>query len=160
MISNDTKVNNLDETNQLLVVRLCHLRKETKTSEYGFNLKGKSIESCHYIGKVDANTKADSAGLKSGDKILEINRINIHKLQYDEIIQLIKLGLTRRGRKHKSELLLMVIDKDIDECFKRSNMPIDNFNNNFKIVINSSCFNFKNSDENDNVDACLKIKDK
>jgi hypothetical protein len=53
----------------------------------------------------------------------------------------------------------MVIDKDIDEFFKRSNMPIDNFNNNFKIIINSSCFNFKNSDENDNVDACSKIKD-
>ena len=47
-----------DENSQIskekvIEVRLCHLRKGSNNVEYGFNLKGKSYEDSHIIGKVD-----------------------------------------------------------------------------------------------------------
>jgi len=133
----------------LIIVRLCHLKKESKNNEFGFNLRKKSKEDCHYIGRVDKNTPADLSGLKSGDKILEINRINIDNLNHDEILKLLKMGLNRRGKIYKNELLLMVIDKDVDEKFKISNQSIDSFDQKFEIEIKSSCLNFRNLEDGD-----------
>ena len=143
-----------EKENAPLIVRLCHLKKDSKTIEYGFNLRGKSCENCRYIGKVDTNTKADLAGLRSGDKILEINRVNIHKMRHEEIIQLIKAGLTRNGKKHKNEVLFMVIDEAIDEKFRQPGMPVQTLSSNFKIVISSSCYKFKNSDDDEDDAVC------
>ena len=38
---------------RVIEVRLCHLKKASDNVEYGFNLKGKSYEDSHIIGKVD-----------------------------------------------------------------------------------------------------------
>ena len=138
---------------KLFTVRLCHLKKNSKSSnsssneEYGFNLKAKTSGHCHYIGRVDKNTPADLAGVKSGDKIIEINNMNIHSMGFEQIMQQIKTGLNRNGKCYKDELLLMVIDTQIDEYYNKINAPIQGYNQNFSILYKSSNFTYINVDD-------------
>ncbi len=108
-----------DFNEKLFEVRICHLKKYLMNNEFGFNLKAKTGEKCHIIGKVDPETPAFFAGLKSGDKIIEINNSNIHGLNYNEIMQKIKFGYVRNGKCYKDELLLMVIDNKIEEHYNK-----------------------------------------
>ena len=141
--------------NKLFTVRLCHLKKSSKTSlakndEYGFNLKAKTSGLCHYIGRVDLNTPADLGGLKSGDKIIEINNMNVHNFNFEQIMQHIKMGLNRNGKCYKDEVLLMVIDQKIDEYYNNINAPIEGYNPNFSIMYKSSNFTYINVDSSQN----------
>jgi hypothetical protein len=52
--------------------RLCHIKKLYASQQYGFELHVKNIKD-HFIGKVYANSPADIAGLKSGDRIIAVN---------------------------------------------------------------------------------------
>lgn len=110
-----------DFNEKLFEVRICHLKKYLMNNEFGFNLKAKTNEKCHIIGKVDPETPAFFAGLKSGDKIIEINNSNIHGLNYNEIMQKIKFGYVRNGKCYKDELLLMVIDNKVEEHYNKIN---------------------------------------
>jgi Na(+)/H(+) exchange regulatory cofactor NHE-RF1 len=53
--------------------RLCHLKKWDNFNGYGFNLHAERSKTSQHIGKVDLNSPAESAGLKEGDRIIEVN---------------------------------------------------------------------------------------
>ena len=57
--------------------RLCHLIKWSDFDGYGFNLHADRSKSGQFVGKVDANSPAQSAGLREGDRIIEVNGVNI-----------------------------------------------------------------------------------
>lgn len=76
-----------------LTMRLCHMRKRASENGYGFNLMSKRDKLCQYVGKVDTGTPAYVSGLRSGDKIIEIDNINVSRLTYREIMELIRKGL-------------------------------------------------------------------
>lgn len=75
---------------------------------------------------------------------MQINRWDVDKLNFEEVIQLIKMGFTRRCKVHKNELLLMVIDSDSNKSLKVFNQSslFDTNNQNVAMKIKSSCFNF------------------
>jgi predicted metalloprotease with PDZ domain len=52
--------------------RLCHIVKWPDFDGYGFNLHSEKNRSGQYIGKVDPGSPADAAGLREGDKIVEV----------------------------------------------------------------------------------------
>lgn len=60
----------------LLPSLLC-LRKRPDFDGYGFNLHAEKMKPGQYIGSVDDDSPAQAAGLKSGDKIIEVNGVNI-----------------------------------------------------------------------------------
>jgi hypothetical protein len=98
-------------------VRLCHLRKLNTSTEYGFNIKSKNDFDCQYIGIVDEGTPAELAGLRSGDKIIEINNLNASNLKYQELIKIAKSGFNN----NPNELLLLVVDQSTDNFYKTLN---------------------------------------
>ena len=101
-------------------IRMCHLKK-SHYEQYGFNLRSKKDNDCHYIGLVDKNTAAYLAGLKKDDRIITINNRNIDSFKYEQIVELIKYGLCRNGEIFKNELLLTVADKEADEFYTKLN---------------------------------------
>ena len=137
---------------KLFTVRICHLKKNcrnnSRNNEFGFNLKSKTNGQCCYIGKVDPETPASLAGLRSGDKIIEINNMNVHNLNYDAIMQKIKVGLNRNGKYFTDELLLMVIDNDIDDQYEKINASSEGYNQNFSIICKCSDFISNDAKEN------------
>jgi predicted metalloprotease with PDZ domain len=56
--------------------RLCHIVKWPDFEGYGFNLHAEKNRPGQYIGKVDPDSPADVAGLREGDKIVEVSRRN------------------------------------------------------------------------------------
>lgn len=57
--------------------RLCHLIKWPDFDGYGFNLHAEKSKSGQFVGKVDELSPAQAAGLREGDRIIEVNGVNI-----------------------------------------------------------------------------------
>lgn len=70
--------------------RLCHVVKRADFDGYGFNLHAEKGRPGQYIGKVDDGSPAESAGLRQGDRIIEVNGTNITTETHKKVVELIK----------------------------------------------------------------------
>lgn len=70
--------------------RLCHVLKRDDFDGYGFNLHAEKGKPGQYIGKVDDDSPAEAAGLKQGDRIIEVNGVNIGNETHKQVVQRIK----------------------------------------------------------------------
>ena len=83
---------------------------------YGFNLHAEKDKPGQYIGSVDVDSPADDAGLKQGDRIIEVNGQNIEAKSHQEVIQCIKSG--------GNETQLLVVDPEADEYYKNNGITV------------------------------------
>ncbi|KAK9497327.1 hypothetical protein O3M35_004666 [Rhynocoris fuscipes] len=97
-------------------LRLCHIHKWDHFEGYGFNLHAEKGKPGQYIGKVDDNSPADAAGLKEGDRIIEVNGVNISLDNHKQVVQRIKTL--------KNETKLLVVDAESDAYFKAQNIHL------------------------------------
>ena len=65
--------------------RLCHISKWENFEGYGFNLHADKSRPGQYIGKVDSGSPAEMAGLKEGDRIVEVNSVNIANENHKQV---------------------------------------------------------------------------
>lgn len=86
--------------------RLCHVVKRPDFDGYGFNLHAEKGRPGQYIGKVDDGSPAEAAGLRQGDRIIEVNGTNITVETHKKVVELIKGVL--------NETRLLVIDPRAD----------------------------------------------
>lgn len=86
--------------------RLCHVLKRADFDGYGFNLHAEKGRPGQYIGKVDEGSPAESAGLRQGDRIIEVNGTNITNEAHKKVVELIKAV--------SNETKLLVIDPRAD----------------------------------------------
>ncbi|TMW40972.1 hypothetical protein DOY81_013948, partial [Sarcophaga bullata] len=70
--------------------KLCHIVKREDFDGYGFNLHSEKAKPGQFIGKVDANSPAEMAGLKEGDRIIEVNGVAINNETHKQVVQRIK----------------------------------------------------------------------
>ena len=59
---------------------------------YGFNLHAERDKPGQYIGLVDDDSPAATAGLRVHDRIVEVNGDNIEQCTHQEVIAKIKVG--------------------------------------------------------------------
>lgn len=85
--------------------RLCHIVKRDDFDGYGFNLHAEKGKPGQYIGKVDDNSPAETAGLKQGDRIIEVNGVNIGNETHKQVVQRIKAIA--------DEVQLLVVDPNV-----------------------------------------------
>ena len=90
--------------------RLCHLKKVNYFDGYGFNLHNDKSRAGHFIGKVDAGSPAELAGLRHGDRVIEVNGVNITNENHQQVIERIKTV--------PNETKLLVVDSIADEYFQ------------------------------------------
>ena len=65
--------------------RRCHLRKVPDYEGYGFNLNAKKGKSGQYVGKVEPGSPADVAGLRDGDRVVEVNGENVSNENFSQV---------------------------------------------------------------------------
>ena len=65
--------------------RLCHVIKWNPNDGFGFHLLADKKRQGQFIGKVDAGSAADAAGLRLGDRIIEINGVNVTSESHQEV---------------------------------------------------------------------------
>ncbi|CAF1250169.1 unnamed protein product [Adineta ricciae] len=104
--------------------RLCHLRRWPNFVGYGFNLHCEKSKPGQYIGKVDPNSPAESAGLKEYDRIVEVNFVPIGNENHKQVVARIKEGVSRNGTKYPEEVILLVLDPDADAYYKNKSIIV------------------------------------
>lgn len=102
--------------------RLCHLIKWEDFNGFGFNLHADKSKQGQLIGKIDEGSPAESAGLREGDRIIEVNGVNVSNENHKQVVERIKAIPT--------ETKLLVVDLEAEKYYK-----------NKKIVIKSSMAN-------------------
>ncbi|CAG2121941.1 unnamed protein product, partial [Medioppia subpectinata] len=90
------------ELSEELSPRLYHLIKRPDFDGYGFKLVEKA-KIGHYIGRVNADSPAQLAGLREGDRIIEVNSVNISNETHRQVVERIK--------SIPNEIKLLVIDE-------------------------------------------------
>ncbi|ALC40999.1 Sip1 [Drosophila busckii] len=86
------------------VTKTCHIVKRPDFDGYGFNLHSEKVKPGQFIGKVDDNSPAEAAGLKEGDRILEVNGVSIGSETHKQVVARIKAIA--------NEVRLLLIDVD------------------------------------------------
>uniref|UniRef100_A0A3B5MI46 PDZ domain-containing protein n=1 Tax=Xiphophorus couchianus TaxID=32473 RepID=A0A3B5MI46_9TELE len=92
-----------------LLPRLCRLVKGE--NGYCFNLQSDKKKGGQFVRSVDPKSPAERAGLRTGDRIVEVNGVNTKGLRHSEVVALIR----SRG----DEVSLLVVDQETDELFHR-----------------------------------------
>lgn len=96
--------------------RLCHLIKWNDFNGYGFNLHAEKGKAGQFIGKVDDGSPAEAAFLHQGDRIIEVNGVNIGNENHQQVVQRIKAG--------GDETKLLVVDTETDIHFKNQKVVV------------------------------------
>ncbi|XP_056609917.1 Na(+)/H(+) exchange regulatory cofactor NHE-RF2 [Triplophysa dalaica] len=89
--------------------RLCVMKKDE--NGYGFHLHGEKGKTGQYIRKVERASPAEASGLRAGDRVVEVNGVNVEKETHHQVVQRIK------AVEHETRLL--VVDREADEYFRR-----------------------------------------
>ncbi|CAF3048727.1 unnamed protein product [Rotaria sp. Silwood2] len=131
--------------------RLCHLRRWPDFVGYGFNLHSEKSKPGQYIGKVDPNSPADSAGLHENDRIVEVNFVPIGNENHKQVVQRIKEGVTRNGTKYPEEVILLVLDPDADEYYKSKSIVVKSSDPNVEKLEAKSQDEIKSGDSSPNL---------
>ena len=76
--------------NGLPLRRYCHVKRSSDLHEYGFYVYQPDSSPGHIIGIVDEGSPAERGGLLHGDKIIEVNDINVEGKTHPEVIAIIK----------------------------------------------------------------------
>ncbi|XP_010775744.1 Na(+)/H(+) exchange regulatory cofactor NHE-RF2-like [Notothenia coriiceps] len=92
-----------------LCPRLCHLVKGE--NGYGFNLHSDKKKEGQFVRSVDPGSAAESADIRPGDRIVEVNGMNISTLRHSEVVALI--------REAGGEVRFLVVDQETYDFFQR-----------------------------------------
>ncbi|XP_034949146.1 Na(+)/H(+) exchange regulatory cofactor NHE-RF1 [Chelonus insularis] len=106
--------------------RLCHIVKWDDFDGYGFNLHAERGKNGQFIGKVDDGSPSQAAGLRQGDRIIEVNEINIANETHKQVVDRIKA--------FPNETKLLVVDQEADEYYKANNIVIRGTMTGIKVI--------------------------
>ncbi|KAL6259185.1 Na(+)/H(+) exchange regulatory cofactor NHE-RF2 [Pogonomyrmex barbatus] len=106
--------------------RLCHIVKWDDFNGYGFNLHAQKGKNGQFIGKVDEGSPSQAAGLRQGDRIIEVNEIDIANETHNQVVERIKA--------FANETKLLVVDQEADDYFRENNIVIKGTMSNIKVI--------------------------
>lgn len=151
----------MSQSVQLFEPRSCHVSKRDDFDGYGFNLHAEKGRPGQYIGKVDENSPAESSGLRQGDRIIEVNGVNIGSESHKQVVERIKSVL--------DHTTLLVIDPKADihnhqqlaliEKLKKSTAGVaDHENNNGKAIEQETTTTTEKHQNNNNNNHSMETK--
>nr|XP_055072046.1 Na(+)/H(+) exchange regulatory cofactor NHE-RF3 [Misgurnus anguillicaudatus] len=92
--------------------KLCYLQKSS--SGFGFSLRSVKGNPGTFMTDVISGGVADQAGVKAGDRLVEINGENIESAKHDQIVQKVKVA--------GNNIMLLLVDDDTDKYFKNKSI--------------------------------------
>ena len=117
VVVNSNGINTEEDEHSRYPPRLCHVTKWPDFQGYGFNLHAERDKPGQFIGNIDADSPAEEAGLKKGDRIIEINGSNIENETHQQVIQRVKAI--------PNETTMLLLDDDADKYYKEKGIMVD-----------------------------------
>ena len=99
---------------EVSVPRLCFMMRGDVG--YGFNLHGEKGVVGQYISAVEEGESADKSGLCVGDRVIEVNGINVEKCKHREVVQ--------RIRSDPEKTTILVVDQLTDKYLAKIGRPV------------------------------------
>nr|XP_033817210.1 Na(+)/H(+) exchange regulatory cofactor NHE-RF1 isoform X2 [Geotrypetes seraphini] len=93
--------------------RLCHLSKGP--DGFGFHLHGERNKSGQFIRLVEPESAAERAGLRAGDRLVEVNGENVEGASHQQVVS--------RIREADGEVRLLVVDSRADKRLRELGIP-------------------------------------
>jgi len=87
-------ISHADLSANSVLPRLCRLKRDNATSQYGFDFKTLKNEGTHVAINVREGLPAAQAGLREGDYILEVNGESVDGVEHDVVISKINAHVT------------------------------------------------------------------
>lgn len=97
-------------------LRLCRLVPRPDFSGYGFKVHAERYRAGQFIGQLENGSPARDSGLAVGDRIVEVNGVNVETDSHQELAERIAAA--------KNELTLLVVDQEADEYFRQMELPL------------------------------------
>lgn len=72
--------------------RLCVMKKDE--NGYGFHLHGEKGKTGQYIRKVERASPAEASGLRAGDRVVEVNGVNVEKETHHQVHHTCRIPLS------------------------------------------------------------------
>ena len=94
--------------------RLCYVRKKTNSSGgggFGFHLTSHRGRPGQFISSVEEDSPAEYAGLLVGDRVVEVNGVNVGLENHKQVVARIKAG--------GDDAKLLVVDKVCDDYHRQ-----------------------------------------
>ena len=66
--------------------RLCLLARRSGQTGFGFNLQAEQGRAGQFVGCVEAGSAAARAGLRPGDRLLEVNGVNVSRESHRQVV--------------------------------------------------------------------------
>ena len=102
-------------------IRVCYIAKRTDFLGYGINLTADVSKPGQYIANIARGSPAEKAGLKKGDRILEINDVNISHETFKEVVQrILKVP-------EESKLKLVVLDQEAGRHYRNKSITLKKY---------------------------------
>ncbi|XP_049761096.1 Na(+)/H(+) exchange regulatory cofactor NHE-RF2 isoform X2 [Elephas maximus indicus] len=89
--------------------RLCRLVRGELG--YGFHLHGEKGRRGQFVRRVEPGSPAEAAALRAGDRLIEVNGVNVEGETHHQVVQRIKAV--------EGQTQLLVVDKETDEELRR-----------------------------------------
>ena len=90
-------------------MRLCRIRTTPGGQGFGFNMQAEKGRPGQFISSVDPGSCAEKAGVKAGDRIVEVNGLNIEQDSHKQVVEKIKAV--------PNETTLLLVDREADRYF-------------------------------------------
>ncbi len=97
-------------------LRLCIMHTWPDFQGYGFNLHAEKGKPGQFIGKVDEDSPAEAAGLRDGDRIVEVNGVSVVDETHAQVVTRIKSV--------PNLVKMLVIDTEGEQYYKERGIPI------------------------------------
>ena len=91
-------------------IRLCHLYKWKNYAGYGFRLHDDKTKTGHFVGRVEPLSPADLAGLKKGDRLIEVNGASVKDQEHHLVVEKIT--------HNPNEVRLLVLDEKANAYYE------------------------------------------
>ncbi|XP_058249289.1 Na(+)/H(+) exchange regulatory cofactor NHE-RF3 [Hemibagrus wyckioides] len=95
-------------------LKLCFLQKSS--SGFGFSLKSSKGEEGIFMTDVIAGGIADNAGVKTDDRVVEINGENVERATHDQTVVKVKAA--------GNSVMLLLVDDDTDKYYKNKGITL------------------------------------
>ena len=109
-------------------IRVCYIAKRTDFVGYGLNLTADVSKPGQYIKSVQRNSPAEQSGLKPGDRVVEINDINISNETFKEVVARIM------AVPDNTKLKLVVLDQEAGKYYPNKNIILKRYSEQSKHI--------------------------
>ena len=106
--------------------RLCHLRKWADFPGYGFDLQSEKGTKGVTLLKVDFGSPAMVTGLRSGDRIIEVNGNNVESSSHVDVV--------RRVMARVGSVELLVTDDITSQLYQKKSLSINSYMDNVLVL--------------------------